>query len=252
MNRTTAVLAFGFLLCLVSLARAQETYTLKRVFKQGETDRYTTVIKFEQNATEAVMVTTDVTREVKEDGTAVVATTVDSLVLRARGAEMPFPGGSGQVVFTTYDANGKLVKQDSIGGGGVNQLLNIARPSVVVQRPMKVGETVKEEVPIGPDKTLKAVVTITFQGVDKKGAEFPEDCLRYKVVTESPVLGAPSNVKNKSEMTVRMLLSSGKLFSAEGTMEGIPIPTGGTTRITYKVTRTEPQGASSERSKQPK
>lgn len=237
MTRTTfwaAVLALGL---LGVAAAGQETYVLKRVFRQGETDKYTTVIKFEQNATEAVLVTTEVTREVKDDGSAIVATTVDSLVLRARGSEVPFPGGSGQVILTTYDASGKLVKQETIGGGGANQLLNIARPSVYVQKPLKVGDTVREEVPVGPDKTLKAVVTITFQGVDKKGGDVPEDCLRYKIVTEAPIVGAASGAKNRSEVIVRMAKATGKLVSAEGTMDGIPMVGGGTTRITYKVTR---------------
>lgn len=222
-------------LCLAP-AQAQETFTLKRIFRQGETDRYSTVIKFEQNATEAVMVTTDVTREVKDDGTAIVATTVDSLVLRARGSEVPFPGGSGQVILTTYDNSGKPIKQESIGGGSANQLLNIARPSLVLERPMKIGETVKEEVLVGPNKSIKATLTITLLGVDKKSAEVPEESLRYRMVMEMPQAeGRPGS--NRTEATVRLSRETGKVISAEGTMDGIPMPGGGTTRITYKVTR---------------
>ncbi len=222
-------------------AWSQESYTVKRVFKQGETDRYTTTIKFEQNATEAVLVTSDVTREVKDDGTAVVATTVESFVLRARGTEMPFPGGSGQVILSTYDPSGKLVKQEALGGGGVGQLLNVARPAVFVQKPMKIGDSVREELPLGPDKSRKGTVTLTLLGVDKKSAELPEECLRYRIVSEAPVMGASSDVKNRSEVVVRVSRTTGKLVTAEGTMEGIPLPNGGTTKITYTVKRGAPE-----------
>lgn len=239
MRGRTALSCVGIILALGLAARAQEPISIKRVFKQGETDRYTTTIKFEQNDTEAVVVTTEMTREVKEDGTAIVATTVESIVLRARGSEMPFPGGSGQVILSTYDASGKLVKQEAVGGGGVAQLLNVARPTVAVQRPMKVGETVEEEVPLPTDKTRKARVTVTLQAVEPKSAEVPEEALRFKVVTETPVVGAEKGTVNRSTVTLRIARSNGKLIGAEGTMEGIPLPTGGVTRITFKVTRAQ-------------
>lgn len=219
---------------------AQEAHSVKRVFKQGETDRYQTTIKFEQSPTEAVMVTTEVTREVKADGVAVVATTVDSIVLKARDTEMPFPGGSGQVVLTTYDPNGKPVKQETLGGkGNIGQLLNIARPNIRVDKPLKVGDTVEEDVPLGSDGKLKAHVTISLTAIDRKSAELPSDCLRYKIVSETK---APAGEgATRSEIVARVSMSDGKLISAEGTMEGIPMPGGGTTRVTYKVVRkTEP------------
>jgi hypothetical protein len=220
-------------------AHAQESYTLKRVFTAGETDRYTTIIKFEQNAMEAVLVTTEVTREVKDDGTALVATTVDSIVLRGRGSEMPFPGGSGQVLLSTYDKTGKLIKQETVGGGGsVGQLLNVARPGVFLEKPLKVGETIKDQVPIGPDKSRKADVSVTLMGLDKKGPDTPVDCLRYKVVTETVMPSPAGDAKNRSEVIVRLGKDTGKLVSAEGKMEGIPLPGGGSAKITYTVTRT--------------
>jgi hypothetical protein len=217
-------------------AGAQEAIQIKRVFAAGETDRYTTTIKFEQNAMEAVLVTTEVTREIKEDGSAVVATTVDSIVLRGRGSEMPFPGGSGQVVLSTYDKTGKLVKQETLGGSGsVGQLLSVARPTVPVEKPLKVGETIKDEVPVGADKARKVNVAVTLVSLDKKGADTPVDCVRYKVVTETPVPGA---APNRAEVTVRLARDTGKLVGAEGKMEGIPLPGGGSAKLTYTVVRT--------------
>ena len=239
MKLLKSLVSISLLAALCAAARAQDTFTLKRVYKQGESDRYITVIKFEQNATEAVLTTTEVTREAKDDGAAVVATTVDSIVLRARGAEMPFPGGSGQVVLSTYDKNGKLAKQETLGGrGNVGQLLNIARPSVFVERALKIGESVTDEVPLGPDKERKAKVTITLVALDKKGADVPADCLRYKVQTESDLPGGSAGQKSRSEVIVRMGRADGKLISAEGTMEGIPMPAGGVTKLSYKVSRT--------------
>ncbi len=227
------------LACSALPASAQETYVLKRVFTAGETDRYTTVIKFEQNATEAVLMTTEVTREVKEDGSAVVATTVDSIVLRARGSEMPFPGGSGQVLLSTYDRAGKLVKQETVGGGGsVGQLLNVARPGVFLEKPLKIGETIKDQVTVGADKSRKADITVTLLALDKKDATVPVDSLRYRVIAETVVPGPAGDAKNRSEVVVRLAKDTGKLVSADGKMEGIPLPGGGTAKITYTVTRT--------------
>ncbi|NLI00126.1 MAG: hypothetical protein GX446_11630 [Chthonomonadales bacterium] len=235
-------LAAGIVAAMACLSRpvaAQESVTLKRVFTAGETDRYTTIIKFEQNAMEAVLVTTEVTREVKDDGTAVVATTVDSIVLRGRGSEVPFPGGSGQVLLSTYDKSGKPVKHETVGGGGdVGMLLNVARPSVFLDKPLKVGETIKDEVPVGPDKSRKAVVAVTLLGIDKKSADTPEDCLRFKVVTERVVPGPNGDIKSTSEVMVRLGKDNGKLVSAEGKMDGIPMPGGGSTKLSYTVTRT--------------
>ncbi len=231
--------AGALLTCCSAAAVGQETYVLKRVFTAGETDRYTTVIKFEQNATEAVLMTTEVTREVKDDGSAVVATTVDSIVLRARGSEMPFPGGSGQVLLSTYDKTGKLIRQETVGGGGsVGQLLNLARPGVFIDKPLKIGETIKDQVTVGPDKTRKADITVTLLALDKKGTNVPVDSLRYKVIAETVVVGPSGDAKNRSEVIVRFGKDNGKLVSAEGTMEGIPLPGGGTAKITYTVART--------------
>lgn len=239
MKRMVAFVAMWGVLAIGSAAPGQEAHTLRRIFKQGESERYKTVIKFEQNDTEAVLVTTEVTREVKADGVAVVATTVDSIVLRARGAEMPFPGGSGQVVLSTYDKSGKMLKQEAIGGrGNVGQLLNVARPSVFVEKALKVGETVKDEIPLGPESAQKASVTITLVAIDKKDADTPVECLRYKVVTEAGPGARADGPKNRGEVILRMSRADGKLVSAEGTMEGIPLPTGGTTKLSYKVTRT--------------
>jgi len=237
MRRLCIILAMA---SLTAAALGQDTYAVKRIFKQGETDRYNTVIKFEQNETEAVLVTTDVTREVKQDGSAVVATTIESCVLRARGTEMPFPGGSGKVILSTYDPSGKLIKQETLGGGSVGQLVTIARPSVHVEKPMKIGDAIRDEIKTGPDKSLKGTVTLTFVGVDPKSADLPEECLRYKIVSEMPVVGGAPNMKTKHEYTVRVSRATGKLVTAEGAMDG-PLPNGGTMKITYKVNRVSPE-----------
>ncbi|MBM3495578.1 MAG: hypothetical protein FJX72_14840, partial [Armatimonadetes bacterium] len=214
----------ALLVSVGAMALGQESVTLRRVFTAGETERYTTTIRFEQNSMEAVLVTTEVTREVKEDGTALVATTVDSIVLRARGSEIPFPGGSGQVMLTTYDKTGKMVKQETVGGGGnVGQLLNVARPSVFVEKSLKVGETIKDQVTIGADKSRKADVTVTLLAIDKKDANTPVDCARVKIVTETAVTSPGGAGANRSEVIVRVGKADGKLVGAEGKMEGIPL-----------------------------
>jgi len=225
-------------------ARADETYTLRRVYRTGEKDRYRTNIQIESDKPvegtarkiEFTLTTTETTKEVRDDGTVVVAITLDPVKAHVDGDERTISDAP-VTITTTYDKIGKILRQE--GGSGplvmIASLLNTARVNFTQERPLRIGEERKTEVPTGrgSQSTVKSVLSLL--GWEKKNDEIPVDTLRIKSVVDSP---APQgNQKVHMEVTAFVEADTGKPLKVDimltGTQFG-PLPDA---RITIKRIR---------------
>src|ERR1041384_3387512 len=141
-------------LLVSSTAFAEDSFNLKRVYKTGESDKYRTTVTIDAkdpksgNAVKIVLAiaTTDETKEIKFDGTTILAMKVDSATVNVNGTDTPVPI-NGASFSTTLDKTGKVASQD-LGAGPaaqIGQLLTLTRLSVMPDRALKAGEEYKLE-----------------------------------------------------------------------------------------------------------
>ncbi|MCC6730330.1 MAG: hypothetical protein IT208_13415 [Chthonomonadales bacterium] len=228
-------------------ASAQEaSYSLKRVYRQGEVDRYRTIIHVEQQTAPAgsapivlvmTLTTTETTREVKPDGGVVLENRLDSAVVSLNGKEEPLPGPGQAVTLTTLDKDGKPVRQETTGQTGIAPLIAMTRPAFLIPRPLKVGEQLKLRLPEGPETAKTLDVSITLVELAKKAQELPSDALRVKSVADGVLPGAAGAQRLHAEMTSLMEPEGARLLRVDGTVTGLVFPQIGPARMTFRVVR---------------
>lgn len=216
---------------------AQETYSLKRTFKAGETDRYKTTLDIEGAGNmklQVVFVTTEKTEEVKDDGTMVRSITVESAEMAFGGQSMPMPGFQKVTMTATMDKDGKVIKEEG-QGGQFRQFLSMTRPIVEADKPLKVGEEWKTEIPTNKDGTKKLNVVVTLVGLEEKSEKLALPSYKVKTVAEGTVETGEGDQKVKMESVTLAARDNLKLVRSEGTMTGLTIPQFGPAKISFKV-----------------
>jgi len=178
-GRSLSVRSFVFVaalaLCSSAVAAPDETYSLKRVYKAGEIDKYKTVITMEAENPPGTAIsftytilTTEKVLEVKPDGSTVVETRVDNAKVKIKDIDRELDDNS--VVTVTIDKNGKETKRE---GGGDDQrgasvkMLGLARFSSMPPHALKTGEAWKYEIPASDDKSPKTTGSVTLIGKEK-------------------------------------------------------------------------------------
>lgn len=222
----------------VPAAMAQDAYTIKRVYKAGEVDRYKIAVKVASStlSIDIAMTMTEKTKEVKDDGTVVVTTSLDSGMMSMGGTDIPMPN-EGQTFTITMDKTGKVIKQEGADSKNpVNSMMSMMRNPTPTCA-LKVGEEVKTDIPIGDDKQKMSVV-MKLIGVEKKSAEIPVDTLKVKSQADGalPVPNGPQNVK--VDTTSWFEIGTGKMLKVEGTVTGLNMAElGGDAKVTFKRIR---------------
>jgi len=134
-------------------AKDDATYSIKRVYKAGQTDRYRISLKMNMDlpGTPLDIVETmfmkETTREAKDDGSATVAFDFESVAVTANGMDMDMTAMMPKII-TTLDKNGKTdVKLEGGSqevtaqmGDQVKQFTNAAA-ALVPKKPVKVGDS---------------------------------------------------------------------------------------------------------------
>jgi len=224
---------------MAPVASAQDAYTIKRVYKAGEVDRYKVAVKVASSTltVDITMTMTEKTKEVKDDGTVIVTTSLDSGMMSMGGTDIPMPN-EGQTFTVTMDKDGKIVKQEGADNKSpVGSMMSMMRTNPTPSRALKVGEEVKMDVPIGENKQ-KMAVTLTLLGVEKKSAEIPVETLKVKSMADGaiPIPSGPQNVK--VDTTSWFEVGTGKLLKIEGTVTGLNTPElGGDAKVTFRRIR---------------
>ncbi len=218
---------------------AEDTYAIKRTFKAGEVDRYKTTLDIEAAGgmnIQIVFATTEKTVEVKDDGTMTRSISVDTAELVMNGQAMQMPGFKPATIKSTFDKDGKPIKEEG-EAGQFRQMLSMTRPMAEADRPLKVGEEWKTEVPTNKDGTKKMNVTVTLLGLESKGETLSADTFKIKSVADGTVESPQGDQKVRFESVSSIARDTGKPLRIEGTVGGIVIPQFGPAKISFKVVR---------------
>jgi hypothetical protein len=224
-----SALSLTALLLPVPAARAQDTYTIKRAYKAGETDKYRINLQLQGESPmgplnlEMTMDMIETTKQILEDGSVVVEMRMDSGAIKFNDQEMSMPG-AGETMRMTIDKTGRVVKTEGGAagrGGNLNGLINLTRVATWPDRPLRVGETWTFEVPLENNPQAKVKGSFTVVGPEKKNDEIKVDTLKVKIATEIPIpapQGDPAKIKIDSLVYIEP--GTGKVMKAEGSGSG--------------------------------
>ena len=222
-----------------SAVGADETYSIRRTFKAGEVDRYKTTLDIEAAGGMKVQIafaTTEKTVEIKDDGTMTRSITVDSAEFVMDGQAMPLPGFKPSTITSSFDKAGKPIKEEG-DAGQFRQMLSMTRPIAEADKPLKVGEDWKTEVPTNKDGTKKLNVTVTLVALEPKSETLKTETFKIKSVADGTVESPQGDQKIRFESVSNVTRDSGKPLRIEGTVVGMTIPQFGAAKISFKVIR---------------
>jgi len=228
-------------------SRADDAYTIKRVFKAGEVDRYKTTLDIEASGGMKLQIsftTTETTKEIKDDGSMVRAITIEGADLSLNGQSVAMPGFKPSTITASFDKDGKPVKEEG-EAGQFKQMLSMTRPTIEADRALRVGEEWKTEVPTNKDGTKKLNVTVTLVGLEPKTEAVPAESYKVKTVADGVVESPQGDQKVKMESVTFVTRDSAKILKSDGTVTGLSLPQFGQAKITFKVVRQpdKPTGA---------
>jgi len=216
-----ALAAAAALWCLP--VTAQETHSLRRVYKAGETDRYRLTMRLERGEVklDLTLQMTETTKEARPDGSSVIELSMDSGEMTLNGTEVPIPN-IGQKMTFRVDKDGKPIKdeQPADPDSPLATIMALARSSSMPDRPVKVGETIKVEVPVEGGRDRKLVAQFTLVGTEKRSAEVPMDTLKVKTAIEGLVPTPDGDQNLKIDATSLYEPGTGKVVRVEGTVSG--------------------------------
>jgi hypothetical protein len=223
---------------LPAFAHPDETYTLKRVFKAGEADRYRNVFTIESGNTKLQITFTSLekTEEMKDDGTMVRSITIETAEFEAGGRSMPMPRFKPVKMTATIDKDGNVIKHEG-EGGLYAMLLSLSRPLVEAEQPLKVGQAWKTEIPTDRDEKKKLDVTVTLVSLEPKSDEVPVETYKVKTTAEGVMQSEQGDQQVKSEAVSLVTRDTCKLVKTEGIETGMPLPQFGAAKVTFKVSR---------------
>jgi hypothetical protein len=227
MRTQRAAIARGSLALCVFLvvsgsARAEEEYSLKRVYKEGDVDKYSIALNLEiEIAGNAYKVAgklklTEKTKAVKDDGTVVVDWAAESGTITINGVEQPMDGVPDTRTLT-IDKSGKLIKEE---GGNPNSplsaLVSIFRSQAPPDRKVKVGEKYTFEVPSSEDKEKKVKGEASVVSFEPKGGEVPVDSVKIKGAADVPARAPGATEPTHIEAIYLIEPGTGKPVRVEG------------------------------------
>jgi hypothetical protein len=231
-----AVVAFA------SPVSAQESYTIKPVYKAGETDRYRLIASIDARSENGpvklvlTFITSETTKEVKANGTVVVQTKIESGTLNLDGRESAH--GAGEVITTTLDKDGRVLKQEGVQAQttGIANLLALTRVQGLPSEKLKIGDEHKYEVPAAQGSKAVAKGVVILQGIEPKSSSFPTDTLRVKVISDVPAPSGGPDDKLHLDLLILVEPDTGKALKLDGTLTG-KLPGLGETSMSLLRTR---------------
>lgn len=231
----------ALLTALVQPSVAQESYSLRRNPKSGEVDKFKTVLKIDAKTgggdvkIDVTLLTTETVKEVKSDGSYVVAATIDSAEVLVNGGAIPY--SAGQTITTTYDKSGRIIQQQASSGGNLNpsQLLGLSRLGFAPEEPLKIGAQKKYENEFSTERRQSIAGTVTLLGMEKAGGDLAFDALKVKNVGDLKIQGQGGEQTIHYDTLTYLDPRSARLQIAEGTVTRSGQDGGA--KIVFKVSR---------------
>jgi hypothetical protein len=206
-----------FALVLVSAsALAEDSYTLKRVYKVGEVDRYKMSFVIEGMLKAEVNLVIKETTKALKDGVATVETTIESGKISFNGQEQPFPQ-AGQTSSVNIDTKtGKVVSTEGNTGGPLSRLSGLTKNLGIPDRPVKIGEEIKFDSPSGDGKE-KVTGTLKVASLESKSADVPTETVKLVASVNLPT---EQGEKLHVDATAFVEPGTGKQLKLEGDVTG--------------------------------
>lgn len=242
---TTPAVAFLTTPTASPAVRRDDAYALKTVYKAGDVEKYKIVLKISadtpmgpQSGTLRTEITETVNK-VADDGVVTLALSFTTVEIEFSGQKQNLPLGS--TVVNTYDKNGKFLKQeqkDTAQGPGaqIAQLLSLTRLSTLPEKPLKIGEDAKSEVPLSDDGKRKMVSTTTLVGKEPKSEETGVETLKFRNKAEITGLDPMMGDKISVDMTAFVNPDNGHFVKVDGKIDGAKLGPGGVAKITFTRT----------------
>lgn len=204
------------LLLLPAAALAEDSYSIKRVYKAGEVDRYKMSFTIEGNVqAEVNLVIKESTKSVKDD-VATVETTIESGKIKFGGQDAPFPQ-AGQTTSRNIDVKtGKVVGAQGQAGGPLGRLSSLTNNLGIPDHPVKIGEEIKFDSPVNEGKD-KVTGTLKVLGLEPKSADVTVDTVKLNAVVNLP---AEMGEKLKVDATAFVEPGTGKQLKLDATVTG--------------------------------
>lgn len=228
--KTPFLIAASILVAAMATAAVQ-SFTLKRVAKEGDTSKSKVNIAMEFQGTPITAsfnVETKVT-EVKPDGSVTEQSSEKDMVIKMNGTEQPAGDGSGQSTITR-DARGVAQKIDiSAGEDQGNKWRNERIVGLVYpEKAVSVGDKWTYEAKADKTKDIPAATySYEVKGKDKyKGKDVLTIAFSFKET------GADDAIASDGTMLVSV--TSGEVLKADGKIKNFPIPQLGPTDVTWK------------------
>jgi hypothetical protein len=229
----------------------ENSFSLKRVYREGDVDKYRTVILMESDnptgtmTLEFTVLTTESVKEVRPDGGAVVETKVDtaSLMVKDRINTATSELNDNTAILTTYDSTGKETKRavtsDTGQSGPALMMVGLARAAIIPNRSMKAGEEWKYEIPAPDAKSARRSGTVSVVGLEKRTDTPPSESLKLKCTTVITTPGANGEETVNLVSTIALDPANGKPLEIEATGSGKLGPLNAK-KITIKQARVKP------------
>lgn len=210
-------------------AKDDTAYTIKRIYKAGETDRYrlTTNVKMDSPQTGgpldivSTMLMKDSTKEAKEDGTSTSISEFESASVLINGMDLDITTMMPKLI-TTRDKNGKSDLKMEGGneqvtsqiGDQMKQFTLSSASAFLPSKPVKVGDTWDMDSAALGAKDPKVKGKVTFVSVDTvKGMKVA----KFKTVSD---VATGAGTKMHTEATSLVDVATGKAVSVTTKMDG--------------------------------
>ncbi|MCL5283910.1 MAG: hypothetical protein M1330_04260 [Armatimonadetes bacterium] len=226
-----------------SIAHAQESFHLKRVYKAGEVDRYlmemTTQMPSPQGGSSNMqmkthMVMSSNTKSVDQNGDATIQISFSDFTISMNGNEMNPPTGMLPVVTFKVDPYGHVLSQKIEGGNPMmqNQQFQNSQSMEFPHHAIKIGDSWKINY-TDPTKKTTVVGTITLAG---RGEQQGINTLKLKTNADVTTEAMGHTIKMHIDGTAYVDPSNGKLIKAENEMTGVPgLPSGAPMTMTMTL-----------------
>ncbi len=217
-----------------SVAHAQESFLLKRVYKAGEVDRYlmemTSQMPSPQGGNSNMqmkthMVMSSNTKSVDQNGDATIEISFSDFTVSVNGNEMNPPAGMLPVVTVKVNPYGHVLSQKIEGGNPMmqsqqfqnNQSMEFPHHAIKIGDSWKINYT-------DPTKKTTVVGTITLVGQDEQQGI---NTLKLKTIADVTTEAMSQPIKMHIDGTAYVDPSNGKLIKAVNDMTGMPgMPSG--------------------------
>jgi hypothetical protein len=237
MKSKIIILSFNlfFLCALMRLSSADDTYSLKRIYKAGDVDRYQVSIKVEGTYTpedvpgaksrkvmqEITGILLQKTREVRNDGSIILDTQIESGSTKSDEGQQSLDT-IGKSVVTGWDKDGNPYRPigDSQAIADILQLETLPGLNIKLPHPMKIGDEAPFELACGFTNDQKITGTIQLVSLEKKVDNYSGSGVKVKMTGAGAIVAyagtdMEKDPKDPTKMIPKMIKNEKQSFKLD-------------------------------------